>query len=387
MVGQGHILAHLRTLGQGDYQTRVEVFGLGGCADYHGGGQGGVGTPFDLVGRCHCLDLGGHGTHDETFGPALCGLAGGHLLDGGVNRPGVGLRALGEGGVAEVHQSVGADKDKLPGRCALVGVVVAEDTHDIAVALGERSVPEIRVARGAHVKCRAGGVGDLLVLARRVVFGTESCLAVGVGELHVVDAHQLALPFAKELAVGEGAVGVQLVYRLDKHRGDCRGLGHAVELRVLGEELGSHECGLVGVGRGFPFGIAELQQTRVAADIHPGEVDDDLLPLAVCEPEVVGVDRHGEHAGLVTQIEAFEDVAGIVRRNHAARDDVMLAVLLCGNLDAVRSLVFPEFLFDFENGGVGFQCGLGHLAGLDGRLDVVLAGRETHGRGEGHETV
>ena len=123
-----------------------------------------------------------------------------------------------------------------------------------------------------------------------MVFGAEGGLAVGILEVNVVEAHELPLPFAEELAVVQATVGVEVAERFDEHRLNFRGLGQPVELNMVLEEALSHECRLVCVGRRLPFGVTELHKAGVAADVHAGKVDNHLLTDTAGEPQVVGVD-------------------------------------------------------------------------------------------------
>ena len=89
--------------------------------------------------------------------------------------------------------------------------------------------------------------------------------------------------------------------------------------------------------------MADLLQAGIFAYGHACYVDDHFLATAVVEVEVIRVDRECQCGGLVLYDYALEDVAFLVRRNHAALDDEAVA-LVVGVVDAVGvvGVVAPE---------------------------------------------
>ncbi len=186
----------------------VAIFGKGGAlreghehdvvdgvvihvVDHHQGivHDEGLGGP-DVAEGLDVGHFGGESADDEALDPAG-GVAGGGDGGGFLDGVGVILRAL-VGGVADVHQAVGRVEDQLP-----VAVVIVQDADNVEFLGGQRRVPELGVAGGAHGQLRVAHVERLVLLGADggLIVGAEFfAFHTGVGKLHVVDAHQAALP-------------------------------------------------------------------------------------------------------------------------------------------------------------------------------------------------
>ena len=378
---QSYIAAHHGVLRQGHHEALREVAGVGSLGDDNRRAEGCLGAPFDLAGGGDVLDFGSDGADDVSFGPRGYGFAGVDGADGLLNGVGTLLAAEGECRVADVHDALDVNEGELPGGGGVGGrQVVAEDADNVALLGGELGVPEVGVTRGAD--CQLGVVLVLDHLVDVLVVFAEDIEAVLRHELNVVDAYELPL---HALQIGRiGGVGREVRKVGDGQGVDFLGFGETVHLNVAGEELGSHEGGLIGVVAGRPLGVAHLLETGEPADVETRQVDDKFLADAVVEVEVVGVDRKGERGGSVLDVDRLEDVAGLVGGDHAAADDVVVAVLLRSDLDAEGGIVLPERLFHFENRGVGLERSHGLFPDETGLIVGVLAGGEP-GEGSGRQ--
>lgn len=202
---------------------------------------------------------------------------------------------------------------------------------------------------------------DLGVVDREILLSA-------VGKVNVFEAHQAALVLTQALVVA-GYVGERVYDQCV----DFVELGHTVEQGFFFELLIGHKAYLPCLVVGIPRLVADLLQAGVLAYGHAGHIEDYLLAPAVAEVEVVGVNRESQGGSLVLYDKALEDVAFLVRRNHAALDDEAV-VLVVGVVDAVGIVfvVAPEALLEFEDGGVCLDACDG--VGRRGGVDIVLAG-------------
>ena len=113
-------------------------------------------------------------------------------------------------------------------------------------------------------------------------------------ESHVIEAYQLALPFAE-------AVGICGKFRERIHHKcvDSLNFRQTVELGMLLEELTRHERSLPRRTLLIPFGHAELLESIVFTDIHTGKIEYHFLTHTIVEIQVIRVDGDGQSSSLV----------------------------------------------------------------------------------------
>ena len=278
------------------------------------------------------------------------------------------LGADGKRGVADIVDVVGAHEHELPTR-----TVVGEEELGVAGIGRHRVVDEVGIAAHTHRNLLTGEFYALIHVGLVDAEGCYELTGVGIGfgnELDIVAAFHLALPCDEAVGTGRNiADGAEF---MDNH---LRGIRQTIGLYMAVEQLRCHESSLPGISRLVVFGPAYLLQAVVFADIHTGEIHNQLLADAVVEEEIIGVDREGQRSRLVLDGDALEDVAALVGSDDAAGHDIMRAVGLGADFLDIVCGVVPELLLQVEDSGVGLVGGHRHR-GLRS-VDIVLAGSET----------
>ncbi len=179
--------------------------------------------------------------------------------------------------------------------------------------------------------------------------GREFLLAT-VLEIDILETHQLALIFLQAFRCVRN-----LCERVHDERVEVGHYRHTVKLCLCGESLDAHEAHLVGFAVFIPGFPAHLLQTGIFADCHAGHIHHNLLPAAVVEIEVVGVDGEGQRRCLVLDHEAFEHVSFFVGGYHASGDDeTTFRIGLIPDFFGIVGGLVPEEGFKLRNCGV---CG------------------------------
>ena len=264
------------------------------------------------------------------------------------------------------HDTGGVIEHKLP------AVEIAEHADHITIAGGHGHVPELGIAAGAHVNGAAFHI-QALVIAAGVIFVDQRSVA-GVGKLGVVEYHKLSLPL-DQLFLAR----TELAEVGHEHGVDFRQIGQAVELRVAVEQLRSHERRGDALVAFKPRGSAELHHAVVFADIHTGQVHDQLLADTVVQIEVILVDGHRQRSCLVLNVKSLEDIAVIVRRSDTAGDYIVVAVLFHSDLMTVVGGIIPEQCLQLLYCGVGLDVGHRHQHFRIVEM-ILTGGKSGHGQ-------
>ena len=343
IVGEVGLSAECTTLWQSHYQALVEVLTFGIVGDGEDVAYGGWSLPFDVGIALHLGHFGSHSAHNVTAYPAFAGCV--LYADSLFYGPWVGLDA------AEVGREVDAvaivAKEQLPSAVRSCSTVVAEDTHYRAIAQWEKFVLESRVIARAHYDGVATGVFDGAIGGSIAV--NESCNAVGVGELNVVEAHELALPLAQAFGIGSQA-------------GDCGRDGVDVGRTRKSVELSHLFKGFQWQERSFPhilrfiiFGVAELLERVVFAHPVSLEAYNHFLTDAIGVEEAGAVNRDGNGSRIVLNDKALVDIARLVAADYAT---CYHEVFIDGS--DIVGIVLPILCLEVGYGDVGHAIGFRH---------------------------